>query len=288
MRRYLCALVLALTCCSFSATVVAAPLWIERKFIPQPELIDPRYKILSETQSSAVDHSLWDDFLGAYVMPGADGINRVNYAAVDSGGLALLQRYIAAQEAIDTSTLSADQKLAYWINLYNAATVRLILQNYPIASIRKIKVDGKGPWDHPVVTVQAKPLTLGEIEHHIVRALFPDPRIHYALNCASIGCPNLAQRAYTAATLEDMLEAGAVAYVNHPRGAKVRGTRVDVSKIYGWYREDFGDDASAVLAHIKAYSRGALAEDLANVTRIGRYSYDWDLNEAVEAAGPAR
>lgn len=263
-----------------SIAAQAAPLWIERKFIPTPDLIDQRFQAASDDQSVNVDHSIWSAFLTEYVVEGQDGINRVRYGAVTPAMRTRLDRYIAQSEAVDTAALTRDQQLAYWINLYNAATVRLILDHYPTASIRKIKVEGDGPWDHPVVTVLDRALSLGEIEHHIVRAMFPDPRVHYALNCASIGCPNLARKAYEAATLEPMLQAAAVGYINHPRGVQARKNKADISKIYGWYREDFGDTAEAVLAHLRTYARGDLAEALANVTKIGRYDYDWDLNDA--------
>lgn len=279
MRRIFLTLVL-LTLSGQSIAAQAAPLWIERKFIPVPELVDLRFKAASAVQSVAVDHSLWKAFLSQHVEPGADGVNRVRYGAVTPEARASLDQYIAANEALDTAMLTGDQQLAYWINLYNAATVRLILDQYPTSSIRKVKVDGKGPWDHPVVTVLGQSLSLGDIEHHIVRALFPDPRVHYALNCASIGCPNLAAKPYGAAELEDMLDAAAKAYVNHPRGVQVRKNKADISKIYGWYREDFGDTREAVLAHLRKHAVGALAQDLAQVTKIGRYDYNWALNDA--------
>lgn len=265
------------------ASAAAAPLWIERKFIPTPELIDPKFKTASKSQSSTLDHAIWDAFLTTYVAQSADGIHRVRYGAVTPESRQRLEEYISGLEAVDTAQLTRDQQLAYWINLYNAATVRMILEQYPISSIRKVKVSGKGPWDHAVVTVQQLALSLGDIEHHIVRALFPDPRIHYALNCASIGCPNLAVRAYTAETLEQMLEEAAKAYVNHPRGVSLRKNKADISKIYGWYREDFGDGEADVVAHIKRYAEGDLSESLKAVKKVGRYDYDWALNDLTPA-----
>lgn len=278
LRKALSLLVLLLGV-GMSATAAAAPLWIERKFIPKPELIDPRFDVASDTQNTLLDHGLWDAFLTTYVSQGADGIHRVRYSAVTPESRQQLEDYISALEAINTAQLTRDQQLAYWINLYNAATVRLILEQYPISSIRKVTVSGKGPWDHAVVTVQDTALSLGDIEHHIVRAIFPDPRIHYALNCASIGCPNLAMRAYTAETLEQMLDDAAKAYVNHPRGVSLRKNKADISKIYGWYREDFGDGEADVLAHIKRYAQGDLSESLKAIKKVGRYGYDWALNE---------
>lgn len=258
----------------------AAPLWLERKFIPAPQLIDPRFAQASETPIATVDHSAWELLLERYVIVGDDGINRVQYAGIKALSQGSLNAYLQALEAIDTAQLTRQQQLAFWINVYNAATVRLIVEHYPLESIRNIKVGGAGPWDHPVVTVLGRALTLGEIEHHIVRALFPDPRIHYALNCASIGCPNLAAKAYRANTLETMLSDAATAYVNHARGVQVRKGRANISKIYGWYREDFGADEAAVLTHINQYAQGTLKRSLLAISKIGKYDYDWLLNDA--------
>ncbi len=256
----------------------AAPLWIERKFIPAPELVAPQFAEFAEMQTQAVDHSAWGAFLARYGSEGPDGINRIGYSTVSAGDRQALRAYIDSLQATDTRILTKDQQLSFWINLYNAVTVDMILENYPTKSIRKIKK----PWDTPLVTVLGQDLSLGQIEHHIVRAIWPDPRIHYALNCAALGCPNLALTPYTAATLEDMLETGAKAYVNHPRGAALDGSKLTISKIYGWYREDFGtvDD---VLAHIRSYADRPLAEALANITKVKAYAYNWNLNDAIPA-----
>lgn len=286
-RRILSVLLIAFSF-GVAANSLAAPLWLERKFIPAPELIDPRFDVSSETQSVDLDHGVWTSFLETYLeqgnVEGADGVNRVRYSAVTPDWRGRLDGYIAALETVDTRALTRSQQLAYWINLYNAATVRLILEQYPTSSIRKVKVSGKGPWDHPIVTVQDTALSLGDIEHHIVRAVFPDPRIHYALNCASIGCPNLAAKAYEAESLESMLDEAASAYINHSRGVTLRKGKADVSKIYGWYREDFGAGDADILAHLKRYARGAFKTNLDQVQKIGRYGYDWALNDAQVAS----
>lgn len=258
-------------------TAVAAPIWIERNFIPDPELIDPVFAV-SQAQSDATpDHSAWTAPLKDHLVAGPDGVNRVRYARA-AKDLERLEAYIAKLESVDTRRLSKNDQLAFWINLYNAATVRLIAQNYPTDSIR----DLNRPWRRPVTTVNDIPLSLGDIEHHIARALFPDPRIHYAFNCAAIGCPNLAARAYTGEDLDTMLDEGARLFINHPRGVNLEKGRVTVSKIFGWYREDYGGSEETALDHIRQYAAPPLLNALKGEDNIDRYRYDWSLNDAAD------
>ncbi|MEO0413195.1 MAG: DUF547 domain-containing protein [Pseudomonadota bacterium] len=282
MRHFLNTASIALLAATMlvSSAAQAAPLWLERKFIPTPELVDPIFAQNSDTKTVDVDHSAFDSLLETYLVPEPGTVSRVKYSDITAADRAALGSYIASLEAQDVTRLTLDQQKAFWINLYNAATIGLIVDQYPVKSIRNVKVDGKGPWDLPLVTVNTVDLTLSQIENHVLRALFDDPRLHYALNCASIGCPNLAARAYTAETLETMLENAAIAYVNDPRGAAIEKNRLVISKIYGWYREDFGNTADTVLAHLRRYARGDLAAALANVTKIKKHRYDWALNDA--------
>ncbi|MEM9618333.1 MAG: DUF547 domain-containing protein [Pseudomonadota bacterium] len=269
--------VLVVIAASFPAAR-AAPLWIERQFIPEAELVDPVFAICNETSTIKIDHSSWGVFLEDRIRTGEDGVNRIDYGAVTQTEHAALKTYILQLEAVDIGSLASGEQLAFWINLYNAATIDLILENYPVESIRKIDA----PWGSPAVTVNGLPLTLNQIESGVIRPVFNDPRIHYAVNCASIGCPNLAAKPYTGATLEAMLDAAARAYVNHPRGVLVEDDDVTVSKIYGWYREDFGEKERDVLDHIRVYARPELLKQLNGLTNIDDYEYDWALNDANE------
>lgn len=271
MKRLLAVLLLAA-----AAPASAAPIAIERQFAPKSALVDARFEASDDASAAAVDHAGWGRFLDAYVVAGPAGINLVRYKAVTPDGKAALAAYIAALEATDTSALARKEQLAFWFNLYNAATVKLILDHPGIASIQDIKK----PWDTPVVTVKGRALTLNEIEHGIIRPVAKDPRIHYAVNCASMGCPDLAREPFTGAKLDDQLDAAARAYVNHPRGVSVTSGKVRLSKIYGWYRDDFGKDDAAVLAHIRRYAAPALLQSLTGVKKIAGYDYDWALNAA--------
>jgi hypothetical protein len=137
-----------------------------------------------------------------------------------------------------------------------------------------------GPWDKKLVTVEGKELSLNDIEHRILRPLWQDPRIHYAVNCASLGCPNLRRQAYTATTAEEMLRKGAREYINHPRGAKVKKGDLIVSSIYNWFEEDFGGSEAAVIDHLTQYAAPKLKSRLDGINSIDDYRYDWSLNKA--------
>ena len=129
------------------------------------------------------------------------------------------------------------------------------------------------------MTVEGKQLSLDDIEHDIMRPTFKDPRVHYSVNCASFGCPNLPARAWSAATLDKDLEEAARAFVNHPRGVAVtEPKKLKVSSIYKWFRDDFGGTDAGVIAHLRKYARPELAAVLDGGAAIAQDDYDWSLN----------
>ena len=238
-------------------------------------------------------HAPFDALLAKYVVPSPDGINRVAYGkwAAAKADKSALDTYITTLAAQTPSSLSKPESFAYWANLYNALTLQVILNAYPVKSIREIKsenwLDPKawlGPWRTERVVVEGRRYALDDIEHKVLRPTHKDPRVHYAVNCASIGCPNLMNRAWQSATLEADLESAARAYINHPRAVAVRtdGT-LKVSSIYKWFAEDFGTTDMAVIAHIKRYAEKDLAEKLAATTKIAEDHYDWSINDAAAA-----
>lgn len=240
-------------------------------------------------QTPADPDATYDALLTRYVSTNPDGVNRVDYARW-SGNAAdrkALDAYVTGLAARRPSTMPRADALAYWGNLYNAITLKVVLDRYPVASIRDIKSRGgwldfksyTGPWREQRVTVEGKALSLDQIEHEIMRPTFKDPRVHYVVNCASFGCPNLMNRAWRAQTLEADLEAAARAYVNHPRGVAVMdGNKLRVSSIYRWFRDDFGPNDDALVAHFKTYAAPALAAKLAPGITISEDHYDWSLN----------
>ena len=179
---------------------------------------------------------------------------------------------------------SRPEQRAYWTNLYNALTVKVVLDHYPVASIMKIDISpglfAKGPWKKKLLAIEGEKVSLDDIEHRILRPIWKDPRTHYAVNCASLGCPNLPMQAFTSANTEELLDAGARAYVNHARGARIDKGRLTVSSIYDWFESDFGGSEAGVIEHLRKYAEPALAKQLAGVKRIADDDYDWSLNDA--------
>lgn len=231
-----------------------------------------------------LDHTVWNDFLSRNVQVGRDGINRIAYGKVSKKDREALRDYLEKMQGVPIRRFKRDEQRAYWINLYNAATVEVVLDHYPVKSILKIDISpglfAKGPWKKKLLTVDGEKVSLDDIEHRILRPIWKDPRTHYAVNCASLGCPNLQPQAYTPGNMEALLDAGARAYVNHPRGATLAKGRLIVSSIYVWFQADFGGDDAGVIAHLKKYAEPELKKQLAEARRINDDEYDWSLNDA--------
>ncbi len=248
---------------------------------PEARLWD-RWTVHDPASTLSVDHSAWDRFLETYVVAGADGINRVDYAGVGAADRDALEFYFSVLSGTAVGKLNRAEQRAFWINLYNLLTVRVILDHYPVKSIRHIDISpgffADGPWGKPLATIEGEEITLDDIEHRILRPIWRDPRIHYAVNCAAIGCPNLVREAFTAANSVALLERAAVAYVNHPRGARVEGGELAVSSIYHWFKADFGGTDAGVIEHLMRFAKPALRAQLEGITEIDDHQYDWSLN----------
>ncbi len=233
-----------------------------------------------------IDHLNWQNFLDNHLQRGDDEITRLNYAGVSEGDKNLLDHYLAQLQRSPVSSLSRDQQRAYWINLYNAGTVWVILKYYPVASIRDIDISpgwfSDGPWGKKLFKIEGQMVSLDDIEHRILRPIWKDPRLHYALNCASLGCPNLQQQVFTVENNEALLEQAATSFINHKRGVDVVNGELDVSSIYRWFKEDFGGSDQAVINHLKHFANPDLAAKLRNIKEISGYQYDWSLNEVVK------
>ena len=241
----------------------------------------------NESMAADIDHSQWQYILNRYLIMGENNvaINLFNYSGVTNADKAILKQYLTQIQQVNPLQHTKSQQQAYWINLYNALTIQLILDNYPVKSITKLgkRFFSFGPWDDDAVTVNDKTLSLNDIEHEILRPIWLDPRIHYAVNCASYGCPNLAATAFTANNMEQLLTAGAYAYINNPRGVTVKGDDLEISSIYKWYSEDFGDNDQALIEHLKRYAKPNLKQALQSFQNNPGdidYEYDWRLNQS--------
>ncbi|MDO6564599.1 DUF547 domain-containing protein [Amphritea sp. 1_MG-2023] len=269
---------------------LSATLALNSYAAPKPELWE--HWLQHNPQSKTViDHREWSHFLATYIATHNDsntamqGINTFDYANVTVSDKQRLKSYLAKLTALPISEYNRHQQRAYWINLYNALTIDVVLDHYPVKSIMDIKLSGfftRGPWEKKLITVEQLPLSLNDIEHRILRPIWHDPRTHYAVNCASLGCPNLNTTAYTADKMEQQLEQAASAFINHPRGVNVQNGKLIVSSIYSWFKDDFGDSDDKIIEHLTQYANAPLLQPLSSIQQIYDDQYDWSLNEVRE------
>ena len=257
---------------------------------PKAELW-PRWETHDPASTQSIDHTLWDKFLKQnLVAPHPSGINRVRYTGVAPEDRKALKAYLKNLQSLPISSYNRAEQKAYWINLYNGLTVDLVLSRLPIESIRDVNISPglfvRGPWGAKLVTVEGERLSLDDIEHRILRPIWKDNRVHYAVNCASLGCPNLQPDAFTSANTEALLETGAREYVNHPRGLVINNGKLHVSSIYVWFQEDFGGSAEGLMEHWSKYAKQVLAEALKSYSGGLEHDYDWRLNAAESKPQP--
>lgn len=221
------------------------------------------------------------DVLARNLTPGPDGVLLFDYASTQSNGdHEIIKAFIAEQVALTPSKMGDAEATAYWANLYNAVTLDVVLDDYPIKSIRSLGPFTTGPWKRDVVTVEGETLSLDNIEHDILRVDYASPYIHYMVNCASIGCPNLRDALWTADGLEADQHAAADAFINSDRGVKLdRKGRIAVSKIYKWFSEDFGATEEDLRAHLAEHATGEKLDALTSGARFKGSHYNWDLNQ---------
>ena len=225
-------------------------------------------------------HESWDALLGKYVVESADGLNRFDYGGLKNNAedAASLAAYIESYADLDIDSLSRDAQFAAYANAYNALTIQHMIGRYPVKSIRTGYI--VGPWKRVKMVIDGEELSLDGIEHDVMRQEWDDPRVHYAVNCASIGCPNLQTSAWVAETLDEDLDEAARDFVNHPRGVTIRSRGgLQVSTIYKWFREDFGGNEQGVIDHLLEYAEPELAEQIRANADIKKHEYDWGLND---------
>jgi hypothetical protein len=209
-------------------------------------------------------HTTWTVMLKKFVSSNGN----VRYSAWKKDQQAL-QSYLKKLASLEPlASQSRDEQIAYWINLYNASTVHLLLQHYPVKSMQDI-ASGK-PWDIRFIRVGSKTFSLNDIEHSILRKRFRDARIHFTINCASKSCPPLKNSAYQAENLENQLTDATLRFLLG-RENTISPDRVELSKLFEWYRQDF----EPLIDFISKYSSVNIKAD----AQIHFREYDWSLNE---------
>lgn len=228
---------------------------------------------LYANNSRPPDHAPWDSLLQRHV----DAEGGVNYRGFREERAAL-QAYLdtLAVRLPNTGFWTEDERLAYWINAYNAFTVELILRHYPLQSIKEIAGSVpmiNSPWDLKFFRIGGILFDLNTIEHEILRREFAEPRIHFAVNCASISCPKLRNEAYTAERLEAQLQDQAHFFLNRSGKNRISREKVSLSPIFQWFRSDFTRNGS-LIDFLNRYSAIAIDPD----ARVTYLDYDWGLN----------
>ena len=233
---------------------------------------------------SAQDHQLFTVILQKYVLNGLfDYKNLKNDNRLD--------KYLSQLSNTDPSKLNRNEKLAFWINAYNAFTLQIVTANYPIESITDLNTGGKiiayllgdTVWDKEFITINNKKYSLNDIEHKILRKM-NEPRIHFAIVCASISCPELLNEAFESKTLEKQLELQTINFINDDsrNDFDLKKRQANISEIFNWFDDDFGDSDENVLIFISKYVPENISQDIkSNVTEwdISYKEYNWNLNE---------
>jgi hypothetical protein len=227
-------------------------------------------------QAAAVTdgQAIWAELLKKYVKPG--GVDYAGFKSEEEN----LDQYLKVLELTDLKTLSREEQFAYYINAYNAWTIKLILSAYPgIKSIKDLGTFWKSPWKKKFVRMNGELLSLDDIEHHILRPRFKDPRVHFAINCSAVSCPPLRSESYIGSLLDQQLDEATRSFINDPNSYRLEGDAFYVSRIFKWFAEDFNND---VLGFYMKYAREDLKKKLAekkDVIQIKYLNYDWSLND---------
>lgn len=185
-----------------------------------------------------------------------------------------LNAYLNYLNKTDIKGWSENKRKAFWMNAYNAYTVKMIIENYPLKSIMDIKKNGKGAWDIPYAKVGGKTYTLNAIEHEILRPKFNDPRIHAGINCASYSCPPILNKAFTEANVNSLLEKAFKNFVNDPLRNKITANNVQISQLFDWFKGDF-TKSGTVIDYLNKYSKTKISKS----AKISYLEYNWSLNE---------
>ncbi len=230
-----------------------------------PRILTAVLFLISVTTGFDLTYKNYNDFLGKYVCN-----KGVAYAKVaKDNSMDALAKKLSSLSKGEYDKLKESDKIAYLVNVYNFYTILLIKQNYPTTSIRKIKK----PWDIKFIPLFGTNVSLNHIEHELLRKLFPEPRVHFALVCASIGCPEIAEQAFVGSKLDKQLDTAAKKFLADNKKNRIESKTLYLSKIFEWY----GDDFKAKYGGYKEYTIKLLK--LSDTYKVKFVEYDWNLNE---------
>lgn len=223
--------------------------------------------------TAPIDHALFDKVLAEFVTDSG----WVDYQALKENPEALNNYLNLLKNNHPSMDWSREEKLAYWINAYNAFTLDIVIRNYPLQSIKDIRRWSipfvNTVWDIPFIEIEGETYSLNHLEHHILRVEFDEPRIHFAINCASVSCPPLRKEVFVADRLDSQLEEQAVLFINDPSRNRILSDRVELSSIFSWFKGDFTKEGS-LINYVRRYSEIQPSDD----ARLSYLDYDWALN----------
>lgn len=238
-------------------------------------LLSPLDPVRECRADTAAERQIYADLLKKYVKQG-----RVDYRGFKTEEQRL-DRYLNTLEKTDSGKLSPPKAFAFYINVYNAWTVKLILTGYPgVKSIKDLGSLFKSPWKKKICRIDGSILTLDYIEHEILRPRFKDPRVHFAINCAAASCPPLRSEPYDGETLERQLNDSAQAFINDPERNYLKGNTLYASKIFKWFAADFNHDVVGFFIKYAQNDFKQRLETLKGKIKVKYLHYDWSLNGA--------
>ncbi|RIV18780.1 DUF547 domain-containing protein [Fibrisoma montanum] len=238
--------------------------------------INPRTALAATTGTAPVDHSIFDQLLKKYV----DERGQVNYKGFRKDQAEFKKYLELLSRNPPAASWSKNEQMAYWINAYNAFTIQLILDHYPVQSIKdigsKIQIPFvTTPWAIKFIPVGKEKISLDNIEHGTLRKKFDDPRIHFALVCASKSCPRLRNEAYVAEKLDSQLNDQGRDFLNNPAKNAISPKQASLSKYFDWYKGDWKDKGKSIEEWVNRYSNTKINSS----TKISFMDYNWNLNE---------
>lgn len=231
----------------------------------KPDTVLNHLKPDHQEYKSKVDYSNWDLLLKKYVADNGD----VDYKGFKKDSKALNDYVTYLSTQVPTEQWSLNEQLAYFINVYNANTIKLIIENYPTKSIKDIS----NPWLKNRLNIGHQDYSLADIENGILRKM-NEPRIHFTINCASISCPKLLNTAYTASNVQELMDRAAREFVNNPIKNKLSKDEVKLSEIFKWYKSDFTGNMT-LIEYINQYANIKIVPN----AKIGYLDYNWNLND---------
>lgn len=231
-----------------------------------------------------ISHHQFQVVLDDIIMTDPEGINLIDYSKMTTEHKKNLRQYILNLTTLPIGSYNRCEQLAYWINLYNALTIDVVSKYYPVESIQEINISpglfNIGPWGANIIRVNGVDLSLEDIHNRIIRPIWNDPRTHYAVHNATIGGANISKKAFKGETLSKQLNQAASDYINSLRAVQIINNELVISKVFDWFKDDFGGSDEHIIQHIRDYAKPPLKKKMTNISKISTYHYNWHLNAA--------